>query len=84
MEGMGKRSQPAHVYHGDGAGEQEGELEGRFGEGVVCGRSGCCGGEWVGNAGSTVGVEGGIWEAWAEDEYGMEKAEVMWVTQQRK
>ena len=35
----------------------------------VCGRSGCCGGEWAGDAGSTGGVLGRIWEAWAEYEY---------------
>ena len=38
-------------------------FEGWYGEDVVCGRSGCCGGEWAGNAGSTGGVEGGFWEA---------------------
>ena len=66
----GKLSQPTDVYHGDGAGKQEGDLEGWYGEDAACRRSGCCGGEWVIDAGSAVVGEGGIWEAWAEDEYG--------------
>ena len=35
-------------------------LRGSLGEDVVCRLSGCCGGERVGDAGGTVGVEGGI------------------------
>ena len=37
--------QSNQVYHGDGAGKQEGKYERYSGEDVACGPSGCCGGE---------------------------------------
>ena len=78
----GKLSRPTHVYHGDGAGKQEGKNERYSGEDVACGQSGCCGGEYAGDAGST----GGVKEAFEKHgmRMNMEKTEVLWVRQQRK